>query len=197
MTRLRLILLAIVVVFSSIPSSNACESGCREESVKFLAAKYAKLLHNQVQLIQNPQQAQESTELISKAILPLQWYDGPISQVIFSTFKGSCPHAPGWRTPEELCGSAKSIACHAAWDHQNSVLRMAHDAAVQHIRKVYAGQSSAVQDVMVNQVAAYCPNNCKDWVEPFQGLMLEWELEDHRDEYEEMPNCLPLGRGGV
>ncbi|KAF9157854.1 hypothetical protein DFQ27_001484 [Actinomortierella ambigua] len=119
-----------------------------------------------------------------------------IDRTIFNTFKGSCAKA-GKRPPTELCGSAKSIACHAPWGIDDSLFDKVHKNVGEVIRSNFEGTSALIQDTMVNQVLSYCPEHCSSWVEPFQNIMLVWEQREHYKSYRVTPNCLPLHKGGI
>ncbi|KAF9940680.1 hypothetical protein BGZ67_007021 [Mortierella alpina] len=113
-----------------------------------------------------------------------------IDKAIFSVYRANCDHKPPHRPPSEICGSAKSIACNAAWDKHRSVFASTHKAVLRILDQTYQGASEQVRQAMVENVRTACPNNCWDWVRPFQDLMLRWEQREHPDAYgNTLPNC--------
>ncbi|KAG0321328.1 hypothetical protein BGZ97_011643 [Linnemannia gamsii] len=136
-------------------------------------------------------------KLINSTVSNLIGRDNVIDKTIFDKFRGNCPAKPGQRSPDEFCGSAKSIACFAAWGHKNSVFDLVHAKVVESVRNSYRRQSAEVKTFMVDGLEKFCPVNCKDWIEPFQYIMLTWEQREHPHQYRAAPNCLPLGQGGI
>lgn len=116
--------------------------------------------------------------------------DNVIDKTIFDKFQGPCADAPGQRSPNELCGSAKSIACFAPWGHENSVFDLVHANFVKSVRNSYRMQAAEVRAVMVDGLKKFCPVNCEDWILSFQTIMLPHQ-------YRMTPNCFPLAEGGI
>ncbi|KAF9986195.1 hypothetical protein BGZ65_008563 [Modicella reniformis] len=207
MSNIKVFLLAVVLCCLSISLVQACESQCRTEPVDYLVNEYKAILNYQAKTLTSKKSADTARKLIPKIVSRLQGRHMVIDKTIFSTYRGSCaPAGVGKRSPDELCGSAKSIACYAPWDHKRngqpmSVLASVHDAVGKEIEKIY--QQENIKDVkvfraMVTGVKAYCPGNCNSWVKPFQTIMLGWEKTEHPLEYgENTPNCLSLGMGGI
>ncbi|KAF9201401.1 hypothetical protein BGZ49_008353 [Haplosporangium sp. Z 27] len=195
MTRLAFVLLAIAVSCIGVSKVQACESACRSDPVAFLSKRYQALLEDQANKL-GFSDAETATRLLPQVTSRLQGRGNVIDRTIFDRFRGSCD-GPGERDPEELCGSAKSIACFAPWGHEDSVFDSVHHAVVEAARKVYQNRGSEIKKFMVDGVADFCPENCQGWVEPFQDIMLAWEQREHPDEYPTTPNCLPFGKGGV
>ncbi|KAF9438448.1 hypothetical protein BGZ76_007841 [Entomortierella beljakovae] len=188
----------LVIAFSFVGISNvqACESACRGDPVKFLSNHYSAVLDRQAGKL-NPDDAKLSRKLNHKVVSKLVGRGKVIDETIFDKFRGPCANDPGKRAPEEFCGSAKAIACFAPWGHKDSVLDMVHKSVVDTIRKVYDDESKQIKEVMIDSVKDFCPDNCQDWVEPFQQIMLVWEQREHPAQYKVTPNCLPLGKGGI
>ncbi|KAF9374638.1 hypothetical protein CPC16_001150 [Podila verticillata] len=118
--------------------------------------------------------------------------DGVIAKTIFSRFHKNCRDKPPRRSPHEVCGSAKSIACFAPWGHTHSVFDSVHEAVVKTLRDALKGESgnSAVHKALVTDIRKACPSQCGGWVEPFQTLMLKWEQTEHYNAYgNRTPNC--------
>ncbi|KAF9358103.1 hypothetical protein BGX26_002471 [Mortierella sp. AD094] len=197
MAQLTLVLLAIALSCIGVSNVQACESACRGDPVTFLTKHYQAVLEHQANKIVDPKSAAASKKLIPKVISRLQGRGKVIDKTIFDKFRGSCENDPGKRKPDEFCGSAKSIACFAPWGHRDSVFDSVLRVVVKTIGQVYQDQGSDIKDVMVQGVADFCPQNCHDWVEPFQDIMLVWEQREHPSQYHVTPNCLPLGKGGI
>lgn len=94
--------------------------------------------------------------------------DGVIAKAIFSRFYKNCRDKPPHRSPDEVCGSAKSIACFAPWGHTHSVFDSVHAAVVKTLRDALKGESrnSAVHKALVTDIRKACPALCGGWVEP-------------------------------
>ncbi|KAI1316279.1 hypothetical protein EDD11_010187 [Mortierella claussenii] len=197
MARFSILLLVVALLCTSISLVQACESACRGDPVKYLAQKYEAVLQYQASQLTDPKAAAAAKKLIPQVSSQLQGRGKVIDKTIFDKFRGSCPSPPGKRSPDEFCGSAKSIACFAPWGHKQGVLDSVHVAVNQVIQKVYAGQSAQVKKAMIDGTKAFCPKNCQDWIKPFQNIMLVWEQREHPRSYKVTPNCLPLGKGGI
>ncbi|KAF9934970.1 hypothetical protein FBU30_009392 [Linnemannia zychae] len=196
MTRLRIFLLAIIVSCVGLASVHACEDGCRGDPVIYLAKKYHEILVNQAAKLTGANSV-KAKKLIKPAVANLVGVHNVIDKTIFDKFRGPCENGPGQRSPDEFCGSAKSIACFAAWGHENSVFDLVHDKVVESVKHIYRNEPAQVQEVMVEGLKNFCPENCQDWVTPFQNIMLVWEQREHPRQYLKTPNCLPLDRGGI
>ncbi|KAF9917380.1 hypothetical protein BX616_001194 [Lobosporangium transversale] len=198
MARLSTLLLAIVLTFIGISYVQACESACRTDPVEFLAKKYEDMLQNQVKKVKDSKASAKAKALIPTVMSQLKGRGKVIDKTIFSVFRGTCvPAGVGKRPPSELCGSAKSIACYAPWGHKQGVFDSVNKAVMKTIQDVYKNQNAAIKSAMIDDTAKFCPKNCKDWVKPFQAIMLGWEQREHPKEYKVTPNCLPLGKGGI
>ncbi|KAF9215464.1 hypothetical protein BGZ59_001284 [Podila verticillata] len=121
---------------------------------------------------------------------------GAIDSAIFSVFHSNCQDRPPNRSPDELCGSAKSIACFAPWDHKQSVLTSVHQAVVRRLTNSFEGENAQVQKALVEDVKDACPNECKSWVDPFQTMMLHWEQKEYHDVYGDRTPNRSKGRLG-
>ncbi|KAG0212918.1 hypothetical protein BGX28_005380 [Mortierella sp. GBA30] len=199
MTRSSLLLLTILLNLASVVLVNACEEACRGDPVTYLSKRYAAVLDYQAKKIADPEISHLAKKQIPRIVSRIDGRDRIIDKTIFDKFAGPCEHLPGLRNPEEFCGSAKSIACFAPWDHRDSVFQMVHKAVMTAVKDVYGPLSKRHQDIkeeMIEGVAEFCPHNCQDWVEPFQHIMLVWEQREHAHKYRVTPNCLPLGTGG-
>ncbi|KAG0307059.1 hypothetical protein BGZ98_001153 [Dissophora globulifera] len=206
MARLYLALLAIVLSCIGIAVVSACgkkavgsfyqEIENTMKTISFLVKRYQALLEDQAESLSDPRQSATAKRLIPRVTSQLSGYNKVIDKTIFNKFRGSCV-PPGKREPTELCGSAKSIACYAPWGHRQGVLDSVHAAVVRTVRQVYGNQESAIREAMIEGFASYCPRKCRDWVQPFQYIMLVWEQREHPRQYKVTPNCLPLGRGGI
>ncbi|KAF9154892.1 hypothetical protein BG015_011675 [Linnemannia schmuckeri] len=197
MARLRLFLLAIIFSCVGLAFVQACEEDCRGDPVKFLTKKYQAILEHQATKLTGVN-AVNAKKLIKPTVDNLTGRNHVIDKAIFDKFRGNCPAKPGQRSPDEFCGSAKSIACFAAWGRENSVFDIVHAKVVASVRNSYRKQSKEIQAVMVDGLEKFCPVNCmEDWIEPFQDIMLAWEQREHPRQYRQTPNCLPLGHGGI
>ncbi|KAG0252714.1 hypothetical protein BG011_006834 [Mortierella polycephala] len=181
---------AIVSLFTS--SVNACERDCRKYPVQYLVEKYSDILKERVASlppsVDRTRVAAKTKEVLKK----LQGRRGTIDNAIFSTFRSNCEYKPPHRSPDEICGSAKSIACFAPWNHRESVFVKVHTAVVNELKRSFANEKDQrVRRAMVNDVAATCPRKCGSWLQPFQDMMLRWEQREHKDAYgNRVPNCL-------
>ncbi|KAF9578572.1 hypothetical protein BGW38_005561 [Lunasporangiospora selenospora] len=174
------------------------QNGCRDDPVVFLAKRYRAVLNHQVQVLAktNPVAAQKADTIIPKVMAKIEGRFKVIDKTIFRTFKGTCVK-PGQRPPSEFCGSAKSIACFAPWGHSNGLFDNVHSAVVEASRQSFKKQSEEIKTAMVNGLQAFCPQNCDDWIQPFQDIMLVWEQREHPHQYRTTPNCFELGQGGI
>ncbi|KAG0057241.1 hypothetical protein BGZ83_000654 [Gryganskiella cystojenkinii] len=200
MTRLSLVLLAIVASCAGLVYVHACEEECRGDPVTFLTKKYEAILEHQASMISDPKLADASRKLIPEVMSQLEGPDHVVDSTIFDLFRGTCPNPPGARDPTEFCGSAKAVACFAPWGHENGVFDNVHQAVLKVVEEVYkesAQENPEVQAAMVKGVKDFCPVNCDDWIEPFQNIMLVWEQREHPHQYKVTPNCLPLANGGI
>ncbi|KAF9084854.1 hypothetical protein BGX29_007936 [Mortierella sp. GBA35] len=159
--------------------------------------KYQTILEHQASTLTDKNAAANARKLIRGAVSKLTGKYNVIDRAIFNKFRGNCPAKPGQRSPDEFCGSAKSIACFAAWGHVDSVFDTVHKAVVASVRNSYKAQSPQVRAAMVDGLDRTCPENCDDWIVPFQNIMLVWEQREHPKQYPTTPNCLPLGQGGI
>ncbi|KAF9113639.1 hypothetical protein BGX27_001114 [Mortierella sp. AM989] len=166
MARLTFVLLAIALSCVGISNVQACEKACRGDPVEFLKKRYEAVLKHQAEKLVDPKAIAASKKLIPKVASRLSGRGKVIDKTIFDKFRGPCEHDAGKRSPDEFCGSAKSIACFAPWGHKDSVLDSVHRAVVKTIRQVYENENSEVKEVMVDGIADFCPQNCHDWVEP-------------------------------
>ncbi|KAF9576012.1 hypothetical protein EC968_000572 [Mortierella alpina] len=200
--QITILLLVAVLSLLGLSYVDACEDECRSEPVSYLTGRYENTLIELTDEIEDPNIAALAKEQISDLVQKLDGRNNVIDKTIFRTFRGPCLHGPGQRSPDELCGSAKSIACFAAWDHEpKSVLLMVHDAVIHAVRKHYASLSQQypeIDEVVVRGLEKYCPEKCQAWVGEFQTIMLAWEQEEHSEVYgSKVPNCFPLSDGGV
>ncbi|KAG0052605.1 hypothetical protein BGZ83_002375 [Gryganskiella cystojenkinii] len=172
-----------------VPTIHACESECRIYPVKFLVEKYSALI--QERLASLPADDRNRVlDATNSAIGKLKGRGGAIDSTIFSVFRSNCKDKPPHRSPDEVCGSAKSIACFAPWDHKRSVFDSVHQSVVKVLKNSLKGESAQVQKALVQDVEDACPNECGAWVEPFQNMMLHWEQKEHSDVYgDRTPNC--------
>ncbi|KAG0293060.1 hypothetical protein BGZ96_003389 [Linnemannia gamsii] len=176
---------------------NTRKDACRGDPVEFLSKKYQAILKHQANKLTGVN-AVNAKKLIQPTVDKLVGRHRVIDKTIFDKFRGNCPAKPGHRSPDEFCGSAKSIACFAAWGHKDSVFDLVHAKVVESVRQSYRRQSAEVRAVMVDGLEKFCPVNCmNDWIEPFQQIMLVWEQREHPKQYPTTPNCLPLGKGGI
>ncbi|KAG0076461.1 hypothetical protein BGZ90_008663 [Linnemannia elongata] len=142
------------------------QEACRADPVKFLTKKYEAILEHQAAKLAGVN-AVNAKKLIKPAVDKLIGRNNVIDKTIFDKFRGNCPAKPGQRSPDEFCGSAKSIACFAAWGHKNSVFDLVHAKVVESVRNSYRKQSAEVRAVMVDGLDKFCPVNCmEDWIEP-------------------------------
>ncbi|KAF9961719.1 hypothetical protein BGZ72_002280 [Mortierella alpina] len=201
MARHILLLLAVVLSLASLSYVHACESACRSDPVTYLTEKYAAILNSQANKIKDLRTAALAKAEIPEIVDMIDGRNNVIDRTIFSLFRGPCKNAPGQRHPDELCGSAKSIACFAAWGHKpKSVLQMVHDEVTSAVRQHYAALSQQYPDikkVVVDGLEKFCPKKCQNWVKPFEDTMLLWEKKEHPSAYLKIPNCLALDNGGV
>ncbi|KAF9979096.1 hypothetical protein BGZ73_006333 [Actinomortierella ambigua] len=161
----------------------------------FLSKRYKAILEVKKQMLPSVHH-QLVEKKITKIMKEISGKGKTIDDTIFFTFKGPCV-PPGTRPPTEVCGSAKSIACFAAWGQPKSLFDKVHKAVGDVIRRHFQDTPNNVQEIMVNEVLGFCPDNCFDWIEPFQNIMLVWEQREHPNKYRVTPNCLPLGKGGI
>ncbi|KAF9968800.1 hypothetical protein BGZ70_005604 [Mortierella alpina] len=199
MARQIILLLTIVLCLAGLSYVDACEEACRSDPVTYLVKRYAAILDYQTDLIEDPDTAALAKAQIPEIVKKIDGRNNVIDKTIFNNFKGPCENMPGQRHPEEFCGSAKSIACFAAWEHPVSVFQMVHDAVVHTVQRHYAPlgkEHREINDVVVDGLEKFCPENCQDWVEPFAHFMLVWEQREHPRKYSITPNCLPLQLGG-
>ncbi|KAF9411685.1 hypothetical protein BGZ94_001261 [Podila epigama] len=162
-----IVILAILLTCASFTKVQACENKCREDPVTFLVKKYNAILDFQASTLMSAQARNTSGKLKSQILAKLDGSNNVIDKTIFDKFSGHCEiPGVGLRSPDEFCGSAKSIACFTPWEHRDSVFATVHAAVVEVIKEAYADQSPEVQEVMVDGVADFCPDNCQDWVMP-------------------------------
>ncbi|KAF9125855.1 hypothetical protein BGX30_000262 [Mortierella sp. GBA39] len=180
---------ALAIASFLAPTAFACESECRIYPVKFLVERYSTVIGHQLATLPTADRARAET-LSHRAITSLSGRGGAIDEAIFSVFHKNCHDKPPRRSPDEICGSAKSIACFAPWGHRDGVFDMVHDAVVDVMRTTYRRENAMVQKAMVAGVEAACPGECKGWEAPFQKLMLGWEQREHHNVYgTRTPNC--------
>ncbi|KAF9974282.1 hypothetical protein BGZ75_000909, partial [Mortierella antarctica] len=145
------------------------QDACRGDPVTYLTKRYEAILKDQTDKIKDPSTAALAKEQIAEVIEKLDGRGHVIDKTIFDTFRGPCANGPGQRSPDELCGSAKSIACFAAWDHKpRSVLRMVHDAVTIAVKRHYAPlsqQHPEINEIVVQGLQKFCPKNCQDWIQ--------------------------------
>ncbi|KAG0363096.1 hypothetical protein BGX24_004987 [Mortierella sp. AD032] len=165
MARIRVFLLAIIFSCVGLAFVQACEEACRGDPVKYLTKRYQAILERQADTLTGVN-AVNAKKLIQPTVAMLTGRDHIIDKTIFDKFRGNCPLKAGKRTPDEFCGSAKSIACFAAWGHKNSVFDSVHAKVVATVRNSYRKQDPKVRAVMVDGLDKFCPDNCKDWIEP-------------------------------
>ncbi|KAF9908615.1 hypothetical protein EC991_009642 [Linnemannia zychae] len=180
---------ALAIASFLTPTAFACESECRIYPVKFLVERYTSVIQQQLATLPTADRAR-AEPISRKAINELSGRGGAIDEAIFSVFRKNCHDKPPRRSPDELCGSAKSIACFAPWGHRDGVFDMVHDAVVDVMRDSFGRENQQVQRAMIANVEAACPGQCKEWVAPFQTLMLQWEQKEHHNIYgAKTPNC--------
>lgn len=142
------------------------EKECRGDPVEFLTKKYQAILEHQLTKLTGVN-AVNAKKLIAPTVDKLTGRNNVIDKTIFDKFRGPCAAKPGLRDPDEFCGSAKSIACLAAWGHKNSVFDLVHAKVVDSVRNSYRRESAEVRAIMVDGLEKFCPVNCmKDWIEP-------------------------------
>ncbi|KAF9564970.1 hypothetical protein EC968_004372 [Mortierella alpina] len=188
MVRVTFLTASMLVVLAAffVPVAKACEGDCRNHPIAFLKDKYKTLLEKNLNSLQGTEREQAS-DLKDKATARM---GRVIDKAIFSVYRSNCHHKPPHRSPSEICGSAKSIACNAAWDKRRSVFAGTHKAVMRVLEQTFQDQSQQVRQAMVESVRTACPAGCWDWVQPFQDLMLRWERREHPDEYgNRLPNC--------
>ncbi|KAF9205085.1 hypothetical protein BGZ59_000690 [Podila verticillata] len=173
-------------------SSMAYAGPCKIYPTKFLYEKYALMIQERLSSLPTGDRNRVAPN-ISQVLSRLQGDDdGVIAKTIFSRFHKNCRDKPPRRSPHEVCGSAKSIACFAPWGHTHSVFDSVHEAVVKTLRDALKGESgnSAVHKALVTDIRKACPSQCGGWVEPFQTLMLKWEQTEHYNAYgNRTPNC--------
>ncbi|KAG0274825.1 hypothetical protein BGZ95_009432 [Linnemannia exigua] len=180
---------ALAIASFLAPTAFACEGDCRVYPVKFLVERYTSVIQHQLTTLPTADRAR-AEQVSHKAIAQLSGRDGVIDEAIFSVFHKNCHDKPPHRSPDELCGSAKSIACFAPWGHRDSVFESVHDAVVDVMKENFGRENQQVQKAMIADVEAACPGQCKEWETPFQTLMLQWEQREHHDAYgARTPNC--------
>ncbi|GJJ71375.1 hypothetical protein EMPS_03725 [Entomortierella parvispora] len=172
-----------------VPAAYACESECRIYPVKFLVEKYTAMIEERLASLPSNDRNRVQGKT-NAALSKLKGRGGTIDSAIFSVFHSTCQAKPPHRSPDELCGSAKSIACFAPWDHRNSVLNSVHQSVVKVLENSFKDENADVQQALVIDVQNACPSHCNAWVEPFQIMMLQWEQREHRKAYgDRTPNC--------
>ncbi|CAO3569087.1 unnamed protein product [Mortierella alpina] len=188
MVRVTFLTASMVVTLAAFfaPVAQACEGDCRNHPITFIKDKYKTLLEKNL----NPLPATERDHAIKLKDYATARMGKVIDKAIFSVYRANCNHEPPRRPPSEICGSAKSIACNAAWDKSHSVFASTHKAVLSILEQTFQGESEQVRQAMVENVRTACPANCWDWVRPFQDLMLRWEQREHPDAYgNTLPNC--------
>ncbi|KAG0235793.1 hypothetical protein B0O80DRAFT_531104 [Mortierella sp. GBAus27b] len=188
MSNIKLVLLAIVLCCIGISVVQACEGGCRSDPVNSLVLRYTKILEDTTKKIKT-----EKTRLAAQALVPkvAKKLKTPVDKAIFTVFRGSCAK-PGKRHPDELCGSALSIACHARWDHKDiSWLVKVNQEVFKQVESGFAKlNNKEVNDTVISGVKNYCPHNCQSWVKEYETMMLHWEEVEHPDAYKVIkPTC--------
>ncbi|KAF9968801.1 hypothetical protein BGZ70_005605 [Mortierella alpina] len=170
MARQVILLFIFVLGLVGLSYVDACEKACRGDPVTYLTDRYKTLLKDQTDKIKDPKTAALAKKQIPELIKKINGRNKVIDKTIFDTFRGPCANAPGQRRPDELCGSAKSIACFAPWGHRpKSVLQMVHDAVTLAVKGHYAPLSQQypeVNEVVVRGLERSCPKNCQGWVGP-------------------------------
>ncbi|KAF9115079.1 hypothetical protein BGX27_009002 [Mortierella sp. AM989] len=168
---------------------------CRKYPVQFLADKYSELLNSHLDNLSS-RDRNHARSLVNKAINRIQGRHGVIDDAIFSRFHSNCHDKPPHRSPDEICGSAKSIACFAPWGHRESLFDNVHEAVVDVLKSTFRGESEEIRNELVDSIEEACPGDCKSWEQPFQRLMLTWEEREHHNLYKgKLPNCVK-GRNG-
>jgi len=141
------------------------ESECRIYPVKYLVDKYSALIQERLASLPVDDRKRVQGEA-NDAISELKGRGGAIDDAIFSVFHSNCDDKPPHRSPDEVCGSAKSIACFAPWDHRMSVLNSVHQSVVKVLKDSFKNENAQVQQALVTDVKNACPGQCKAWVEP-------------------------------
>ncbi|KAF9427593.1 hypothetical protein BGZ76_002288 [Entomortierella beljakovae] len=190
MVRISLLVGSACVIISLLtPGANACEKECRKYPSEFLAKKYSDLLQSQLDNLPSGDRSRANS-LVNKALNRIRGRNGVIDSTIFSKFHSNCHDKPPYRSPNEVCGSAKSIACFAPWSHRDSVFDSVHKAVVKVLKDTFRDENALVRKELVDSVRTACPGDCKSWEKPFQSLMLEWEEREHHNVYKgRLPNC--------
>ncbi|KAG0083908.1 hypothetical protein BGZ92_010357 [Podila epicladia] len=154
---------ALAIVSSLAPSVQACEGQCKIYPTKFLYEKYVPMIQQRLASLPVDDRNRLAPK-VGDVLNSLRGNDGVIADTIFSRFRNSCRDKAPHRSPDEVCGSAKSIACFAPWGHTKSVFDSVHAAVVEKLD------------------------------EAFQTLMLKWEQTEHRSAYgNRTPNCSKNG----
>ncbi|KAG0362764.1 hypothetical protein BG005_004386 [Podila minutissima] len=180
---------ALAIVSSLAPSAEACEGQCRIYPTKFLYEKYAPMIHERLASLPVDDRNRVAPK-VSDILGELGGHDGVIADTIFSRFHKTCRQRPPRRSPTEVCGSAKSIACFAPWGHSMGVFDSVHAAVVKTLDEAFGGERSQVHQALVIDIREACPRQCGEWVEPFQTQMLKWEQMEHQSAYgNRTPNC--------
>ncbi|KAF9363778.1 hypothetical protein BGX34_003326 [Mortierella sp. NVP85] len=196
MSNVKLLIMAVILCCLGISMVQACEGECRKIPTANLQKKYEKILNDQANTL-SVSDSKKAKKLISKVTTGL---DKSFSKLIFmGKFRGTCAKI-GNRPPTEICGSAKSVACHAKWNIQDSWLVDVQKLVGDRVEQVYGTQKKVIRDAMIKNVKNYCPKNkaCKSWEKEFEAMMLGFEKQEHQKEYgNKYPNCLPLGQGGI
>ncbi|KAF9193964.1 hypothetical protein BGZ51_001657 [Haplosporangium sp. Z 767] len=193
MVRISFLAVSAVAIASLFTSSvSACEHDCRKYPVQYLVDKYTAVLYSRVASLPPSVDRARVTTKTKEVLKRLQGSGGTIDKAIFSTFHSNCEDRPPRRSPDEICGSAKSIACSAPWNHRESVFMKVHIAVINELKRSFANERDPrVRKAMVNDVATACPRQCGSWLQRFQNMMLRWEQKEHQDAYgSRVPNCL-------
>ncbi|KAF8932618.1 hypothetical protein EDD21DRAFT_409131 [Dissophora ornata] len=190
MVRINFVVASALAVASFIaPGAFACENECRLYPVRFLTDKYTNLLQTNLATLNGPDRTR-AEPLLAVVLSRLPGRNGAIDQAIFSKFHVNCRDMPPHRSPDEICGSAKSIACYTPWKRRNSVFARVHARVVNVLEDVFRRTDGEVWQVMVEDVRSACPDQCGDWEQPFQTTLLQWEEREHHDVYKgHMPSC--------
>ncbi|KAK3825573.1 MAG: hypothetical protein J3Q66DRAFT_365332 [Benniella sp.] len=167
---------ALAVASLLVPIIHACEHECRAYPVEFLVEKYTEVLHHQLGSLPVSENGRYKAEALTNQAVD-RLHD-VIDSSIFSRFHTNCHDKPPRRSPDEICGSAKSIACFAPWGHRNSVFDGVHSKVVRIVEETFRGDKQ-LKGTVGEGVKSYCPGQCKDWEKPFQELMLKWEEKEH------------------
>ncbi|KAG0016226.1 hypothetical protein BGZ82_001168 [Podila clonocystis] len=146
-------------------SSSANEGQCKIYPTKFLYEKYAPMIQERLASLPASDR-NRVTPKVSWILGSLRGDNGVIAESIFSVFHKGCRDRPPRRSPDEVCGSAKSIACFAPWGHKQSVFDSAHAAVVKALGRAFEGESGNVQQALVTDIREACPSQCGGWVAP-------------------------------